>query len=240
MRRRHMAVIGAAVVLLGLVMLARPDRGAGRDAVRPDPGVPATAEQVAAFEALLRREERAMFNMLVYGDMHEFPTIYYNDPTVELPESFDWVVRRVGMEAIGAALAGLAPGPRGAETGILSARVALGIERQRQLDAWKQAQAKAAAEGRHPTAADLPEGVEPPANPLSPTEWVDVQFDVFDVSIQGDLATAKLAYGSRTQSEVIDVYTFTRVDEQWYISGVETIRNPYALAPLPTRHLPTR
>lgn len=55
---------------------------------------------------------------------------------------------------------------------------------------------------------------------------MDVPFDVFDVFIQGDRATAKLAYGSRTQSEVIDLYTFTRVGGRWYISGVETQPNP--------------
>jgi len=134
---------------------------------------------------------------------------------VELPEGFCEAVRRVGAETVEQAMAGLAQAPRGAETGILSAKVALGIERQRQLDAWKQAQAKAAVEGRQPTAADLPEGIEPPANPLSPNEWVDVPFDVFDVFVQGVRATAKLAYGSRSQSEVIDVYTFTRVGGRW-------------------------
>jgi len=207
MRAQYLTLIGAVVILLGLVAPGQVRRWVAQS----PSAVPATAEQVAEFEALLRREERAVFAMWVSGDMYAFPTIYYNDPTVELPEGFYEAVRRVGAETVEQAMAGLAQAPRGAETGILSAKVALGIERQRQLDAWKQAQAKAAAEGQQPTAADLPEGIEPPANPLSPNEWVDVPFDVFDVFIQGDRATAKLAYGSRSQSEVIDVYTFTRV-----------------------------
>ena len=65
-----------------------------------------------------------------------------------------------------------------------------------------------------------------PPSPLSPSDWVDVPFDVFDVLIQGNHATAKLAYGSREQSEVIDQFTFTQVQGQWYISGVQTMNNP--------------
>lgn len=216
----------AALLMLGAVCLAACGIATSASAVQQPAASPATAEQKAELTSLLRREERAVFTSLVSGDLHEFPTIFYNDPSVPLSTGFKDAMTRVGPDAIAQAIATAANGPRGSGEGFLSARVALAIERQRQLAAWNEATAKAAAEGRRPSAADLPPGMSPPANPLSASEWVDVPFDIYDVMIQGDHATAALAYGSRDQSEVVDTYTFTRVDGHWYISGVNSAINP--------------
>ena len=208
MRERHPAatlklVASAALLLVSLLFLRQADLSAADS----PPAVPATSEQTAELTSLLRRQERAIFNSLTAGDLSDFPTIFYNDPTVPLGDRFKSAISQVGAEAIDGTMARLTPGPVGDRTGFLAAQIAGGIERQHEL-------------------ADMHADGSIPASPLSPSDWVDVPFDVFDASIQGDHATAKLAYGSREQSEMIDLYTFTRVNGQWYVSGVRTTNNP--------------
>ena len=190
------------MLLISLLMLGRTDLSAAE----APPGVPATSEQTVEITSLLRRQERAVFNSLTMGAMTDFPTIFYNDPTIPLEDGFRSAIAQVGTEAITETMAGLEPGPVGGRSGMLSAEIAAGIERQHEL-------------------ADMQAGGSIPPSPLSPSDWVDVSFDVFDVLIQGNHATAKLAYGSREQSEVIDQFSFTQVQGQWYISGVQTMNN---------------
>ncbi|MGA7669189.1 MAG: hypothetical protein WBW04_02130 [Nitrolancea sp.] len=192
-----------AVLLVGLLVLGRTDLSAAE----VPPGVPATSEQTAEIASLLRRQERAVFNSLTTGAMTDFPTIFYNDPTIPLGDGSKSAIAQVGTKAIDETMAELTPGPAGGRTGMLSAQIAAGIERQHEL-------------------ADMRADGSIPPSPLSPSDWVDVPFDVFDVLIQGNHATAKLAYGSHEQSEVIDQFTFTQVQGQWYISGVQTMNNP--------------
>lgn len=222
MRMTRLRLAAGSVAVVALLFAAYFAVGAAQS----PPEVPASDTQTTELTTLLRREERAIFDSLVSGNMQGFPTIFYNDPSVPVSGGFTAAISRVGSTAVDQVMTGLASGPRGTGNGLLSAEVALTMERQQQLAAYAQAKKKAAVEGRQPQAADMPAGVDLPASPLNAEDWVDVPFDVYDAVIQGDHATAKLAYGSRQQSEMIDVFTFTNVHNQWYISGVKTIPNP--------------
>lgn len=179
----------------------------------------ADSDEAKMFEALLRKDERMLFEAMVNGDVSQFPTLYYNDPRVDLNDDFDAILERSGNRANGL-IASLAAGPVGAENGYLTAQVAIILERQDNIEAWEAAQRKAAAEGREPTLADMPNG-EIPYVKKTEDQWVDVPFYVFDVKIDGDQATAKLTYEPPETAAMVLTYSFTQVDGRWYISGID-------------------
>lgn len=47
-------------------------------------GTPATDDQLAAFKALIRRQEKVEYNAWKTGDMRPLATVYYNDPDVKI------------------------------------------------------------------------------------------------------------------------------------------------------------
>ena len=100
-----------AVLLVGLLVLGRTDLSAAE----VPPGVPATSEQTAEIASLLRRQERAVFNSLTTGAMTDFPTIFYNDPTIPLGDGSKSAIAQVGTKAIDETMAELTPGPAGGQ-----------------------------------------------------------------------------------------------------------------------------
>jgi hypothetical protein len=213
MSPKRAGLIGGLALVLLLGVLVQIDRGAAT----PQPGEPATDEQVKMFEDLLRQHERVMFDALVTGDVTRFATIYYNDPTVELNAEFHANLTRAGSRAP-QAVARLEGGPKGHETGYLTAQVAGIINRQENVAAWEAAQAKAQAEGRQPSTDDMPNGAVP-YEPKTADQWIDVPFYVYDVLVRGNHATATLSYGPPEDADSAYIFHFTMVEDRWYISG---------------------
>jgi hypothetical protein len=213
---------GIAVLVAVLAVASWTTLGAA--APNPTGPQPATQAQAKVFEDLLRREERILFNSMVDGDTSLFATIYYNDPSVPLDPSFVAAIDEAGVDQVNAAIATGQPGPKGAERGFLAGEVAATIVMFRNVTAWEAVAAQAAAEGRTPSADDMPNG-ETPIPRKSLDEWVDVPFHLFNVTVDEDHATADLDYIDPATIDASYVpwywehYTFTRVDGAWYITA---------------------
>ena len=191
-------------------------------------------ETVRIFTETLRRYQRIQFDELVTGDASLFPTIFYNDPKYPV-QGDDWqqTIAWAGADAIDAVISSGAPGPVGAESGFLSAKVAEHIVIWENIAAWEAVEATAAAEGRAPTGEEvnsLPHGLFPYPR-KSAGDWAQVPYHVFDIVIEGNHATAKLAYIEPTDviedyGDVYQIVWFTWVEGQWYISQMQSVVCP--------------
>lgn len=215
MSMKTIAVVGVAVAILLTGALIQADRS---DAT-PSPGTPASIEQVAMFEDLLRLDERISFDAMVTGDLSRFATIYYNDPTVSLNPEYRSQIDRAGSVATDI-VASLSDGPKGSNTGYLTARVAGAVLYRDNVSAWQTVLERAADEGRQPSIADMPNN-EVPYEPKMADQWVDVPFYVYDVFVNGDRATATLSYAAPEDADSAYIYHFIQVDGRWLICGLE-------------------
>jgi hypothetical protein len=203
-------------------------------------GAPASPadKDVQVFTETLRRYQRIQFDELVSGDASLFPTIFYNEPAYPVQDE-DWlqVMDWAGDAAIDAVIASGAPGPVGAESGFLSAKIAEHIEIWKNVQAWAAIEATATADARSPTydeVASLPHG-QVPFPRKNPADWTYVPFHVFDIVVDSDRATAKLAYIEpedavgdwiASYGDVYQIVWFSLVDGQWYISRMQSVLCP--------------
>lgn len=238
MSLRSIGIVGVAAIALLVGALVQADGGEAT----PGPGKPATREQVAMFEDLLRRDERITFDAMVTGDLSRFATIYYNDSSVELNVEYRAQIERVGQVAT-SAVAVLPDGPKGSGAGYLTARVAGAMLYRDNVAAWQTALERASAEGRQPSIADMPNG-EVPYEPKTADQWIDVPFYVYDVFVDGNRATATLSYAPPEDADSAYIYRFIQIDGRWFITGLDgghvTSRSIPKTTPYVTRSASTR
>ncbi|RIK41908.1 MAG: hypothetical protein DCC58_11775 [Chloroflexi bacterium] len=192
---------------------------------------PASADEVATLAELVERAEYAIFLADVTGDPSSFPTVFYNDATVQLHPEYGVVLSRVSREDVRLALDAAAPDPVGDETGLLSAYTAIVLDNERSRDAWAEEEEKAAQEGRAPSAENMP-GFEVPRPRHQWSDWGWSPRSLFAVMIDGEHATAWVAYedlAGQPADYMPDPamrYVFTRVEGQWYVSNLEMVPGP--------------
>lgn len=212
--RKHAGALAVGILVVAVLMRAQSSVA--------EPGQVATVspDEAKVVEELIRTDQRILFDALVTGDYSLFPTIYYNDPTITMHPDYQLSLSRFGDEAR-AAQATLDNGPKGADTGYLTARIASLLYGEEHTAAWQAIQDRAAAEGRQPSVNDLSDGVVPMER-VTADQWVESEYFVHDVKISDDHATAKLAFGPPEAGGQILSYVFIRVDGTWYISYMES------------------
>ncbi len=162
-----------------------------------------------------------MFEALVTGDYSQYSAIYHNDPAIDMHPDYLQVLSLHGDEAR-AIVSTLEGDVNGATTGYLTARIASLISYQENVAAWETAQARAAVEGQMPSVLDLPEGTAPMERKTL-DQWIEPDYQLFDVKVGNDHASAKMAFGPPEAGGQILAYEFTRVNGQWYISYMESL-----------------
>ncbi len=207
-----MLVVVASV--LAIVTCAR----SGLPAPAILPGAPPAVQ--AELAALVRAENRILFDAIVSGDPSRYPTLYYYDPTVKMHPDYEHSLSLYGDEAR-ATLATLSGGPIGAQDGYLTARIASLIYGERNTAAWEAAIATASAEGRQPSIDDLPEGFSPMER-VTADRWIEPGYHLFDVRASADRGSAKVAFGPPEAGGQVLSYQFARVDGRWYVSYSES------------------
>jgi hypothetical protein len=205
------AVAGFAALIIGIGLTQFVD-------AQPEPADSATGDQEHALVAVFRRFERIMFDAMVTGDASEFPTVFYNDPTVTLSSEYVSLQtkHRPAVDAILEEARGR--GPIGAQEGYLSAKIAEIVEYNEHANAWEEAKALALREQRRPTIQDLPNGMQPIERKLA-DQWVDVEVYIHDPLIQGEQALATFSFGTDKREGTLLHMTFTRIEGQWYVTS---------------------
>lgn len=181
---------------------------------------PAPVDVQDELVALVRAENRILFDAIVSGDPSRYPTVYYNDPAVKMHPDYEDSLSLYGDEAR-ATLATLSDGPIGAQDGYLTARIASLISGERNTAAWEAAIATAAAEDRQPSIDDLPDGYSPMER-VTADRWIEPDYHLFDVRASGDRGSAKVAFGPPEAGGQVLTYQFIRVDGRWYVSYSES------------------
>lgn len=177
----------------------------------------ATSDEIETFEALLRLERRAILRSRLIGDVSLYPEVYFNDQTVDLGAEFLNILEEDGADAE-QALARISPDKAGEPAGLLTARIAIVLRQQDDQAAWTAEQATAALEHHQTSTADMQDSTNPYPEKYGNHNVGTPQY-VFDGLILNDHAEFKLAYEPPQRAALILIYTLTRVDSRWYISG---------------------
>lgn len=162
MKLQRLPIIGVGIIIAATLLLI--GNGWYVALAQPPAPVPATAEQVNAFEGLIQRERRVVFDAANSGDVSLFPTVYYNDATVALDPGYVALLTKHRL-AVDAALARTQPGPRGAATGFLSYETAYLIAMREQ-----------------------------PGMRTGAKTWQDQQIYIREASLQGDHAAVSYTF----------------------------------------------
>ena len=213
-RLRIGVALAATACVLTIVACARA--GPTEPTALPAASPPVQAELIA----LIRAENRILFDAIVSGDPSRYPTVYYNDPTVKMHPDYEYSLSLYGDEAR-ATLATLSGGPIGAQDGYLTARIASLIYGDRNTAAWEAAIATAEAEGWQPSIDDLPEGFVPMER-VTADRWIEPDYHLFDVRASADRGSAKVAFGPPEAGGQVLTYQFVRVGGRWYVSYSES------------------
>ena len=213
------SVAAASAIVLAVVWAAS-------GFAEPPKPVSATEAQVTEFVNLHTRYETIIHDAQLTGDTALFPTIFYNDPGVDLSETAPdclWLIQRYRTE-VATLLQRAQAGPIGADTGILSCSVADNLFLHESVDAWETLKANAAREDRSPSLAELPDGLAPLERP---TDEVPLNTTVYvlGAEIQGDHATIKYGF-DESGSGWYEHMLLIRVGGQWYISAIWNSGNP--------------
>jgi len=136
---------------------------------------------------------------------------------------------------VNVALAAQDQGPKGADMGLLTIQTAWVVHFWQLVDDWSQLEATAAREGRQPSITEMPGGEAPPV-PKNESDRIAFPDYVFNVSVDGDHATAMRAFLDPKEAigdwlpsypGYIVRYVFTKVDNNWFISGETRIQWPF-------------
>jgi hypothetical protein len=214
----------APLWLVGLGMLAAAFAAASlAQADQPAPRT-ASGAQEEEFVALWKQYRKIYFDASVTGDVSLYPTVFANDPAVDVAALMPDCIPLINQERAGVAASLTALGlPPKVETGWLSCAVAEQLDYHRNVEAWQEVKAAASAQGRQPSTQALPNGSRP-VEPTNADEWVEEPIYVIKAEMLGE-NQARVAFAGipkEENPELLFNLFFSRIDNQWYITAMWT------------------
>lgn len=222
MRRKHYMLVGGpiAVGLITVVAILVLTEAVGPANSTPT-ATPATAQQRQEFSDLIQRYWQVFFHGWTTGDLSQFPTVFFNDPSEHFnTHTQQELTRQGGTVATILAKRSLRPGE--GRTGMLSAQMADVLDRRQSVQLWDAAQNKAASEGRQATLDDMPDGRIPV---FAPENWVEKKVFLTQAFVNGDHATAVYVFDN-PDSPLLYHVDLIQVEGSWYVTNYWVTGNP--------------
>lgn len=215
-----------ALSLLGIMLITAS--GGTRVLSEPASAKELNPDEVEHFRQLVQRYQTVYAHASVTGDVSEYPSVFYNDPTFDLKEYTPGCFPLIDDEKseTDAILSQFDSRPKGSDTGLLSCMIAEMVSYHRNVDAWQAEVDQAKAEGRNPSASNLDEGIVPmePAQPEDAAQtasWDGPKHVIEAVYL--DDSHVRFTYAEIPVEEdpgIVYHLLFTHVDGSWLISAI--------------------